>query len=62
MKKKIDPKFKVGQKVDFVNDCGIKFLNRTIKKIEFIQNEPRYYLDDEAYWFPNYEKNLRGVK
>jgi hypothetical protein len=60
MKKEQAPKFKVGDKVTFINDYGIKFPNKTITKIEFIQNEPRYYLEPmDAYWFPNYEKNLR---
>jgi hypothetical protein len=40
------PKFKVGDKVDFINDYGVEFPDRTIVGIEYWDgyDEPRYFM------------------
>ena len=35
------PKFKIGDKVDFVNDYGVRFPGRTIVGIDYWDGDPR---------------------
>ncbi len=61
--KLVGAKFKVGDRVNFVNDYGIKFPNKIVRKIELINNEPRYHIEPtDTPWFPSYERNLRLMK
>lgn len=42
-----EPKFKIGDKVDFTNDYGVKFPNLTITGIDYWEGyaEPRYFFE-----------------
>ena len=54
-------KFKIGDKVDFVNDFGVVFENKTITGIDFemTPGEARYYYGpSDSPWFPAKESNL----
>lgn len=55
----MESKFKIGDKVDFVNDYGVIFRNRIITDIEVIDNRYRYQVvPNDTPWFLKYEKNL----
>jgi hypothetical protein len=51
-------KYKIGDKVDFVNDFGVLFTNYTVTKIDYLENEIRYFIDCDSYWVSKKEKNL----
>ncbi len=54
------PKFKVGDKVDFVNDFGVLFPNHTVISIDkdTEDGEIKYFIDTSCYWVSKKEKNL----
>ena len=59
-------KFKVGDKVTYINDYGCTFEDKTITKImERADDESlycsgrRYYIDSDCPWMPVEEANLR---
>ena len=60
-------KYKIGDKVDFINDYGVVFENKTIAGIDTTSwiakkypEMPRYHLEPtDSPWFSNEEKNLR---
>ena len=55
------PKFKVGDKVDFTNDYGVFFPNKTITGIEYWDSspEPRYYYEpSDSPWFASRESHF----
>ena len=54
------PKFKVGDKVDYVNEFGVLFPNHTIISIdEDTKNgEIKYFIDIDCHWVSIDEKNL----
>ena len=56
--------FKVGDVVTVINGYGIPFPNMTIKGIEKEPREygGRFYVWDDAYWFPDELKNLKHQK
>lgn len=52
-------KFNVGDKVDFVNDYGVIFKDKTITEVNFIDGVYRYQVEpNDTPWFLKYEKNL----
>ncbi len=54
------PKFKVGDKVDYVNDFGVLFPNHTVISIDddAENGEIRYFIDTDCRWCSKKEKNL----
>ena len=54
--------FKVGDKVTFVNDYGVKWKGHEIFAIEDTDDESKFYLDTDAYWFPHKSSQLRKEK
>lgn len=57
---RLEPKFRVGDVVTFVNDYGVRFPERFITDIEVAPDgEFRYYFTPhDAYWCPAKESNL----
>ena len=52
-------KFKVGDKVDFVNDFGVVFPDRVITGVDTSEGKARYSIEpDECPWVLSKEKNL----
>ena len=56
----VEPEFRPGQKVDFVNDYGVLFEGRVVTGVTvWDSGEIRYYTaPSEAYWFPVGAHNL----
>ncbi len=54
----MEGKFKVGDKVDYVNDFGVLFPGHTVTKLDVQENEIRYFIDSDCYWVSKREKNL----
>jgi hypothetical protein len=58
-----DFKYKIGDKVHYVNDYGVYWGVRTIIGIEMWIYGPRYYLSNsDTPWFPVSETNLFDKK
>ena len=62
----IKAKYKVGDNVDFVNDYGVVFEDKTIIEVDTISktaiehNEPLYYIAPvDSHWMYKKERNLR---
>lgn len=64
-----EPKFKVGDKVDFINDYGVVFEDRIIIGIDTTSQMatkypemPRYHIEPtDCPWYSKEEKNLRLI-
>ena len=59
---KQNPKFNVGDKVDFTNDYGVLFADRTIIGIEYWPGyiEPRYFkTPTDCPWYSSPERNFK---
>ncbi len=53
------PKFKVGDKVDFVNDYGVVFKDKTITEVESSDYGFKYQFEPtDTPWHLSYEKNF----
>jgi len=51
--------FKIDDKVDFVNDFGVIFRDKTITGVELTDEGYRYHIiPTDSPWFLSYEKNL----
>ncbi|MDJ1632287.1 hypothetical protein [Rhizobium rhizogenes] len=57
-----EAKFKIGDKVNFTNDYGVRFEGKTIIGSEDWGNGPRYFLEPtDTPWFSFNEANLSLV-
>lgn len=61
---KTDPKFKIGQKVVFVNDYGVNFGEKTVSDYEWddIRGHTYQYEPNETPWYKTNERNLFAVE
>ncbi len=67
--KMIKAKYKIGDKVDFINDYGVIFKGKEIIKVDTASKtaieyeEPLYYIKPtDAHWMYKRENNLRYSK
>ena len=52
----------IGDKVDFVNDYGVMFENKTIIEINDSEDEVKYYFEPtDTPWMHTYAKNLHPI-
>lgn len=62
--KTTDPKFKVGQRVVFVNDYGVNFGEKTVTEYEWDDIRGHIYLYEptDTPWYKTNERNLFAVE